>query len=284
MIRLTTEDGVPTCVAELGNRVAVYLDNDSLIHLARDGTGLQPRFVSAIRHRGSLLFSFTNAIEVSGPQGDTAAAVWSFLDAIGSCWLPLALSPWEVADRESAGAGPQSAVSENFIRAYFQERAYELSPEGSLVLNLSADSFFRLSAVVNWAQQDRAGIQQRSAAIDEALRDRIRNEQRAYEADPAALDVSLPPVAFDPLRPGTFALIHLLRILVREARAYQFAPHDGLDLCHAVLGAAYARIATLDRQWKRRIGQIPGPNQLAEVYYRPEVADLVARLEALVAG
>ncbi len=282
MIRFTVENGVPNCVADLRGRIGVYLDNDSLIELARGDEGPRCRFVAAMRQRGSLLFSFTNAIEVAGPQGDSATAVRSFLDSIGACWIPLALSPWQVADREAAGAGPQAPVSENFITAYFQDRAYEMSPEGCAVLDLSADTFFRLSAVVDWAQQDRANIQRRSNEIDDALRQRIAQDRAAYEADPASLDTSLPPIPFDRSRPATFALIHLLRILVREARAFQFAPHDGLDLCHAVLGAGHAHLATLDRQWKRRVEQIPQPHELAQIYYRPQVANLVQRFEALV--
>jgi hypothetical protein len=42
--------------------------------------------------------------------------------------LPLALSPWQVADREKAGLGGRSPVSDRFIETYSQERAYEQSP------------------------------------------------------------------------------------------------------------------------------------------------------------
>jgi hypothetical protein len=104
-----------------------------------------------------------------------------------------------------------------------------------------------------------------------------------YDADQKSLDISLPPIAFDAQRPATFALIHLLRTLVLEAKAYQFKAHDGLDFCHAALGASYARIATLDKQWKRRVEQLPKPNQLARIFYRPEIADFVTEIEKLVA-
>jgi hypothetical protein len=58
--------------------------------------------------------------------------------------------------------------------------------------------------------------------------------------------------------------------------------NDGLDFCHAVLAAAYGSLATLDRHWKRRVEQLPKPNNVARMYYRPEVDDLVAVLESLV--
>lgn len=275
MVRFTTEDGHVTCVAELGDRVGVYLDNDMVSELARPGD-LRDRFVTALRRRGTLLFSFANAIEVSISNN-----VRSFLDDLGPEWVPLALSPWEVVRREQAGAGPSAPLSERFVTSFFQERAYQLSPNGSRLLDLSAETFFRLSAVVDWVRNDPASIQD-SAQIDQALLDRIAQERAAYDARPAALDESVPPVAFDVRRPAMFALFHLLRMLVVEARAYQLRPHDGLDLCHAVLSAAYAQIATLDKQWKRRVEGLPRPHELASVYYRAEVERFVERFETLV--
>lgn len=275
MIRFTTEDGQVTCIAELGDRVGVYLDNDVVSELARPGH-LRDRFITALRRRGTLLFSFANAIEVS--IGDN---VRSFLDDLGPEWVPLALSPWDVVRREQAGAGPSAPVSERFVTSFFQDRAYQLSPEGSRLLDLSPETFFRLSAVVDWVRSDPARVRD-SAKIDQALRDRVAQERAAYDARPGALDESVPPVVFDAARPAMFALFHLLRTLVVEARAHQLRPHDGVDLCHAVLAASYAQIATLDRQWKRRVEGLPTPHQLATVYYRAEVEAFVQHFETLV--
>jgi len=269
MIRFTTDDGQVSCIAELGDRVGVYLDNDVVSELARPGD-LRDRFVTALRRRGTLLFSFANAIEVSISNN-----VRSFLDDLGPEWIPLALSPWDVVRREQAGAGPSAPVSERFVTSFFQQRAYQLSPNGSHLLDLSAEAFFRLSAVVDWVRNDPASARD-SAQIDQALLDRVALERAAYDARPAALDESVPAVAFDASRPAMFALFHLLRALVIEARAYQLGAHDGLDLCHAVLAASYAQIATLDRQWKRRVEGLPRPHDLATVYYRAEVETLVA--------
>ena len=81
--------------------------------------------------------------------------------------------------------------------------------------------------------------------------------------------------------PATFVSTHLQRMLVTESKAFQFKDGDGPDFCHAVLGAAYGSIATLDKQWKRRIENLPKPNHLAKMYYRPELDQLVAVLELL---
>ena len=80
-----------------------------------------------------------------------------------------------------------------------------------------------------------------------------------------------------------------LPLVFREVDFIQFVAgvqvgqtlHDGLDLCHAVLGAAYGSLITLDRHWKRRVLALPNAAKLARTYYRAEIDDLVALLETL---
>jgi hypothetical protein len=274
MIRFTTDNGKPSCIAELDDRVGVYLDNFSVSDFAKDETGLRQRLVAAIRRRGTLLFSFANAFEVS-----SADTVRSFLDDIGPEWVPLAGNPWKVVEREEAGFGSRAPVSENFIESYFLERASELSPEGSGPLDLSAETFFSLGTIATWAQAYRSANPDRTD-VDDALSGLIDEKRADLKANPHSLDQSLPPIAFDHQRPATFVLRHLLRGLVKE-NGFQFKKNDGWDLCHAVLAAAYAQIFTLDKQWKRRVELLPMPHQLA-VYYRPEALQFVEKLEALV--
>lgn len=281
VIRITSEDGKPVCVAELKG-FGVYLDNDSLIDLAKGSASRRQRLVDAIQRGGTLLFSWTNAAEIAGPQGASASAVSAFLDSIGPDWVPLELNPWRVIERERAGPVERAPVSEHFMEAYFQQRAYDLSPEGTEILDLSAESFFRLGAVLEWVHEDRDAIRQNARNIDQALRERLEQLRAEYESDPASLNRELPPIPFDEGRPATFVWVHLQRMLVLEAKAFRFKDNDGLDFCHAVLAASYGSLATLDRQWRRRVEQLPKPNNVAKVYYRPEVDELVGILESLV--
>ncbi len=57
-------------------------------------------------------------------------------------------------------------------------------------------------------------------------------------------------------------------------------PGDGIDFCQAVIGSAYASVATLDKNWKRRIEALPKPNGLAPIYYEATLDKLVEDLEA----
>ncbi len=284
MIRFTIENGKPLCIAEVKDRFGVYLDNHSIIDLAKGDASSRERFVDSLRRGGTLLFSWTNAAELAGPQGASANAVRAFLDNIGPHWVPLELNPWTVVQREAAGLAAKAPVSEQFMEAYIQQRAYDLSPHGNKVLNLSPASFFRLGAVLDWMHENRDKIREDAARIDDELRGRLRTLRADYERDPPSLDQLLPPYQFDERRPATFVLVHLQRMLVRQAKAFQFKKHDGLDFCHAVLAAAYGSVATLDKHWKGRVENLPKPNLLAKIYYAPELDALVALLEALVAS
>jgi len=282
MMRVTTEGGKLFCIAELKDRFGVYLDNDSLMDMAKGPAARRGRFVGALRTRGALLFSLTNAAEVAGPQGASASAVRAFLEAVGPYWVPLELNPWTVVKREEAGLGDRAPLSDGFMKAYPQQRVNDLSEGGRSVLDLSAENFFRLGAVVDWVQEDRDNIREEATEMDQTLRDKLRQLRVNYEKDPASLDRLLPPVSFKEQRRATFVLVHILRMLVLEAKAFQFTAHDALDLCHAVLGAAYGSLATLDKQWKRRVENLPKPNRLAKIYYRPKLDQLVDLLDLLV--
>jgi hypothetical protein len=152
---------------------------------------------------------------------------------------------------------------------------------GSRVLDLSPPAFFQLGAVVDWAHQRRDKIRADTCGIDDALRERLAALRADYERDATSLDQALPPCQFNEQAPATFVLVHLQRLLIKEAKAYQFKRGDGLDLCHAVLAAAYGSLITLDKQWKRRVQALPESGKLARTYYRPEIDELVDTMERL---
>jgi len=281
MMRITTKGGRPFCEAELGG-VGVYLDNFALIHLAKGPTSRRQRFVDALRAGGTLLFSWTNAIEVAGPQGASANDVRAFLDSIGPHWVPVEMNVWAVAQREKAGLLKKSPLSESFVNAYFKDRIHDLSPGASTVVDLSAPSFFRLGAVVDWVHGKREDARRSGPEMDQALREKMDRLDAECAKGPKSLDSVLPPIPFDEKWPATYVLIHLQRMLWMEKKAYQLKANDGLDFCHAAVGAAYGSLAALDKQWKRRIESLPAANRLAKVFYRRELDQLVNLLEYLV--
>jgi hypothetical protein len=112
------------------------------------------------------------------------------------------------------------------------------------------------------------------------LRDDIMAHWAEYRKNPGWLDAKLPELPFTVDRPGTYVYGNLLRLLVREAKGRTIMPNDGIDFGQAVIGTAYASIATLDKHWKRRVETIlPKPNKLAHIYYQPELDKMVRDIE-----
>jgi hypothetical protein len=145
------------------------------------------------------------------------------------------------------------------MEAYFRERTYDLSPEGRKAFDLSADSFFRLGSVLDWVQEHRGDIRN-AVKIDRMFCSLLRQLREDYDKNPSALNREAPSLLFDHRRPATFVLAQLLRMLVLEAKAFQYKKNDGLDFCHAVLASAYGSMITLDKQWKRRVENLPWQN------------------------
>jgi hypothetical protein len=91
--------------------------------------------VKALRSCGSLLFSFTNSIELGEAEREPAERVRTFLDEIGANWIPIELNPWTVMDREVAGqTNPAPCLSTLFMETFVKDRMYEQSPEASKVV------------------------------------------------------------------------------------------------------------------------------------------------------
>ena len=211
----------------------------------------------------------------------TIEDIRTFLDSFENAWIPADLNPWALSERELQGTTDDSPLlSPVFANAFFNDRAYELSPEGSKVLSLAPETFFRMSAVVDWAQQQREDVRARMEKIDQSLIDRVQQVRELYDKDPAALDREIPATRYDQRWPATFVLHALLRLLVQEAKGYKLKRGDGLDLCHAVIGTAYANVTTVDKAWKRRLtAAVPPGLPTARFFYRPELDQLIEAVQ-----
>jgi hypothetical protein len=259
------------------NGLRVYLDNWAVIELAKHDSPRRARFVAAICKGGDLLFSSTNAAELIGPKGQSFEAVKVFLDQLGPHWIPVELNPFKVKERERNGMGLESCISKDFMTAYFRNRVARCTPGSGEIIDMS-DNFFKLSSVVDWVAQDKS-IRKKSEEFDDLLKG-IRERQVEYERNQSRAVQQVR--AFNPLTPATFACDNLIRTLIVESKAYSVEPGDGFDFCHAVIGSAFAHVATLDKNWKRRVENLPQPNGLARIYYRPELDTMVADIELQV--
>jgi hypothetical protein len=183
-------------------------------------------------------------------------------------------------DREVAGqTNPTPCISTLFIETFTQDRMYEQSPQGSKLVDLSAENFFKLTSVMKWANAKKDETRKNTEEIDATLIKRVTEEHAEYKKEAARLDKVWPNESYSKKMPARFALLQLLRLLTRELKQFTLKKGDGRDLCHAAIGTAYGSIAALDKQWKRRVEALPTPNGLARVYSPNELDQFVTDLE-----
>jgi hypothetical protein len=282
MLRATSGTDAPLTFHASISGLAVYLDNFSLIRLAKHNPSRRKRFVAALHNGADLMFSVANAAELMGPRGDSLEAVRLFLNEIGPHWFPVELDPFEVTKRELAGARPdQSCVATDFMKQYFAARTTGYTPASGRIIDLS-EQFFCLGAVLDWLNPQRTSILARTADLDDALINKIIEHRSIYERDHLWLDRAFPALTFVEGKPATFTYVNLVRTLILEAKSHRLKKGDGFDFCHAVIASAFASVATLDKHWKRRIESLPKPNKLARIYYEPQLDKMIDDIETVL--
>jgi hypothetical protein len=270
-------NGAPTFESSVSG-IAIYLDNFAIKSLAKGEPALRRRFVDALKGGADLLFSGANAVELSGSQGSSSTIMKEFLDEMGPHWYPVDILLDNVMKREAAGEVPgKCCLDEELLRAYFANRTSDQTPGSGKVIDLS-ERFFRLGAFVDWLAPQRSWFLSRSREFDEAIKEKIGLLRARLKGDPGWLDRVLPQPQFNPQIAANFAYRCLIRALVCDA-GFQVRKGDGIDFHHAVIASAFASFAALDKQWKRRIENLPKPNRVSRVYYEPELGAMVTDIE-----
>ena len=283
MIRATANADGPlfTLNASVSGPV-VYLDNWAIGNLAEGDSSRRRRFLDVIHSGVELLFSVTNAAELSGPQGRSADAVRAFLDEVGPRWFPARLDPTEVVKRELKGERPDAVcIDENFLKSYVADRMRNYTPGCGKVIDLS-DDFFRLGPMMDRMSSQRESICRGAAQGDELLRSKLNTVRERSKHDVLRLDKKFPRILFEASRPACFVYMNLLRIMAIEAGSLKAG--DWMDFCHAVMACAFASFATLDKHWKRRVASLPTPNRLARIYGPSELDQMVTDMERWLAN
>jgi hypothetical protein len=189
---------------------------------------------------------------------------------------------FKVMEREAAGMPPDKCcVDEDLLRAYFTNRTSEYTRGSGKVIDLS-EQFFRLGTFVDWLTPQRDYFFAKSEEFDGILRDYMGPLRAKFKRNPGWLDVAMPERKFSPFMAATFAFSSLMRDLISDS-GYQMKKGDGIDFCHAVMASAFSTFATLDKQWKRRVENLPKPNRVPRVYYEPELSAMVHDIDATLA-
>lgn len=261
--------------------LAVFLDYFAIKHLAKDDPDRRRRFIATLGRGVDVMFCVSNAAELSGPQESSFHEIRAFLEEIDTHWFPVELDPVVCVEREARLQEPLMACFSEDLLKVFTATRLKRSPEielAGLPASLPSD-FFRLGVFMDWLAPQRQDIMRRKAEMGVRLRDQIMEHSAKYRRNPAWLDANFPPYSFRADRPATFVYLNLVRLLILEAKARVIVPNDGIDFAQAVIGSAYASVATLDKDWKRRVEMVVPKGSLAHIYYQPELDKMVLDLE-----
>ena len=176
--------GPPEIDISLDRQPSIYLDNDSLIELARPGTG-RTRFLRTFEQKGTLLFSSANSFDLAGPQGGTLDRVEGFLDALGPYWIPLEYNPYTVMDRENGKVSFNGTpcISKGLTESYFQARMKETKG-----IVRPDENLFRLGRIAKWMQYKREDTLAGNEEIKAAVCRKVSSYRQEYLKDPGNFD------------------------------------------------------------------------------------------------
>jgi len=265
---ISTHDSGVIVEASLVRPPAIYLDQDSLHDLA-EAKPRQKRFRDIFERKGTLLFSWTNVMDIAGPQGETKDEIRGFLDALGPFWIPLEMNPYEVVRKEQ-GLKPSSGtpcVSEAFLQTYYP------------IVHGNTPT---LAQVVDLVHKHRSHVLANTEYLKNQISQTVKGHRSEYVKDPSSLDRMLPPETWDVARPATFLFRELFRLVVREAKSYTWMANDGVDFLHAAVAGAYADLLVLDKQWKRRVLDAAQKRPYQWVFYRNELDQFLDLFEQWV--
>jgi len=266
------------------NGLAVFLDLFAIKELAKGNPDRRARFIATLDRGVEVMFCVSNAAELSGPQGPSFNKIRTFLDEIGTHWFPVEFDPMVCVEREQQSHDPMTCCFSEALLKSFTATRLKRSPEikiADLPASLPSD-FFRLGMFMDWLVPRRQDIMQDKAQLGIRLKGQIMEHWAEYKRNPDWLDAKFPELLFRADRPATFVYVNLVRLLILESKSRVIVPNDGIDFGQAVIGSAYASVATLDKHWKRRVEMIlpkPRPKRLAKIYYQQELDKMVRDIE-----
>src|SRR5437588_2960947 len=89
-----------------GAGLLVFLDLFAIKDLAKGDPNRRRRFISTLDRGVEVMFSVSNAAELSGPQDSSFSRIRSFLDEIGNHWLPVEFDPHISIEHERQSHDP----------------------------------------------------------------------------------------------------------------------------------------------------------------------------------
>lgn len=117
MITVKT-DGENCSIDALIRRPGIYLDHWAVRDLSSDPVRCQ-RFHHCLKTKGTLLFSWANALEITSNTGTSAHNIQRLLAGVGEQWFPLEINPIKVIEKERTPRKDSPCFGRGFLEAYY---------------------------------------------------------------------------------------------------------------------------------------------------------------------
>ena len=251
-----TREGENVVVDASIRRPSIYLDHWAIRHLSSDPSNCE-RFVACFKRKGTLLFSWANALEIASNTGASADNIRRFLSEIGDQWFPLDINPIKVIEREYSSGRDNPCFAAGFLEAYYPH--IHAGP-------------FSLSRIVDLIHDDE--IKAAAERNIELLKTEIpRQFDRLRAAKPPLKNSS-----FDPSRPTEFVYNGLLQLIIKES--FKIEANDALDFCHATVSLAYGDMVLLDKHWTDLAQKLKMPPDRVRIYSQKQIDQFLQDLRS----
>lgn len=254
---ISVKDDDNNCVVDAAIRPpSIYLDHWALRHFSSDSK-LRQRFLACLRTKGTLLFSWANALEVSHNTGTSADNIRCFLTDIGEHWFPVEINPIKVIKNEAVPGNSNPCFAASFLEAY-----YPHIHNGHLSLNTIVD--LTQDEEIKFAAQESLG--KLKSCIG-----KLFNRWRSEKMD------GMETFAFSPDRPAQYVFNGVRQLIQKEN--FKIDTNDPLDFLHAVTPLAYADFVLLDKHWADLAKKLKIPSPRVQVYSFKRVDQFIEDLE-----
>lgn len=234
----------------------IYLDHWAIREFSSDPSHCR-RFLHCLKTKGTLLFSWANALEITGNTGASAHNIQRFLAGIGEQWFPLEMNPSAIIERERTRGKCSPCFGSGFLKAY-----YPYIHDGPLSLSLVVDLMHDIEV--------KAAAQAHIESIKEVICTEFERLRKAEH-----VPRKIPP--FDPNHPAEFSYNGLRQLVAKQS--FTIVGNHALDFCHATVSLAYGNMVLLDELWKELARQLGMPASHIQVYSKPQIDQFLRDLE-----
>jgi hypothetical protein len=235
---------------------SIYLDHWALRLFSSD-LELRQTFLAYFKTKGTLLFSWANALEVSRNTGLSAGNIRLFLTEIGQQWFPVEINPIKVIRSETVSGNGNPCFAASFLEAYYPH-IHNRHLSLSTIVELTQDEEIKSAALESLAKL--------KSSIGELF-----TQWRLENTD------GMETIAFNLDHPGEYVFNRFRQLIQKEN--FKIDTNDPLDFLHAVVPLAYADFVLLDKHWADLANKLKIPSPGALVYSSKQVDKLMKDLE-----